>query len=1304
MGGRRPGRVAYVAVLALALACLGAPAAPASTDDPAARLYRPETVNVIKLELPQSSIDALKANPEADYQPGTFSMAETDGTPDGIGAFSPPLAVTVRLKGSGSFRPLGQKAGFKIKFGKKATFLGLRKMTLNNMVQDTSMTHEALSYRAFRAMGVRASRTSFADLIVNGQDYGIHLNVENLDKVALEKRFGIFQEPPQHLYEGEYNADATAGASGLLEVDEGEADDRSDLAALVAANGKPNPAWFDSVSQRADLNQMTRMWMVEKYIGHIDGYSGEDGVNRPNNFFLYSDAAKVFQMLPWGTDQTWVFRPTFMGSAGSLFDGCLASVNCKALYRGAAEKALATIPALDLGTMASCIANRLRPWQEREPPAMRQGSAADIRGAVAATGSYVSSRPAELATAFGLPAPKSVPAGAPCPAYGAGEEAATGPDTDPAASMYRPDTVNVINLTLPQESIEKLDAQPDEYVEGTFSLAETNGTPQSVGPESAPLTIGIRLKGQLGSQRSLAQKAAFKLKLNWVKGQQFRGLKKMTLNNMVQDPSGIHEALAYDLFRSSGVPAPRTGYAYVYVNGVDYGLHLNLETLDDIALEKRLGPFEHLYEGAYGSDVESAPGATPQEVADAAAGFEVDEGDEDDRSDLEALIAKVDPSVAGDWSQRVGSVADLKEMTRMWAVEKYVGHWDGYAGQEGSYWPNNYYLHSDDSSWFRLLPWGVDQTWSSHLGFDGDAGALFDGCLADSSCAEMYRRSARDLQEVVAGEDLDSLATETAARLNSWIAKEQGNGPRHEFTVGEFESAVQATRDFVASRPGELAAWLAGQPPVAPATQVGLALQPDSIIADGASSSIVTATVADAAGNPIPGEQIVFSSSDPNQQIGATTDNDDGTYSARVTSSRLAGVATIAAVDSDQPGLGGSAQLTQRPGPATKIALSLLPSSIVADGAATTTATATVTDANGNRITGDAVAFSSTDPAQVIGSVTDNGDGTYSAQITASISVGASAIAASDASVAPSPKATATLTQRAGPPAHLTLVLGASAIPADGHSTTTAIATVTDAVGNALSADTVTFSSSDPAVRFGSVQKLGNGAYATQVVSSTVAAPVTITATDSSATPVISDRALLTLLPGPAASLVLAVAPSSIPADGKSTASATATITDLAGNRVPGEAISFSSTDAGQRFGAVSDRGDGTYTVAITSSARAGEVTITALDATAAPALSGSAALEQSVVPIPAVRILSKPARKTRDRTPTFRFTADRAVAGFRCKVDSRPFRRCDSPFTTTKLAPGTHRFAVRAVGAEGSGGDVTSFGFTVRPRQHRAG
>ena len=384
------------------------------------------------------------------------------------------------------------------------------------------------------------------------------------------------------------------------------------------------------------------------------------------------------------------------------------------------------------------------------------------------------------------------------------------PAVDAAAWMFDPHEVVEIDLELPQESIDALSTAPTEYQDGTFSLTTTGGT-------YGPLNVGVRLKGGFGSFRPLTQKAAFKVKLHHsVPGQRFLGLKTLTLNNMIQDPSMTHEVLAYEAFRSAGVAAPRTGYAYVQVNDQDYGVYLNVETLDDVSLPRWFATTQHLYEGAYGTDV----------VAGGAGAFEVDEGSETDRADLEALIAAVNQD-GGDWSDRVSALADLQHLTRMWAVEKYIGHWDGYVGIVDALHPNNFYLHSDSAGRFRMLPWGTDQTWSSRLPFGEPGGLLLDECLADDSCFAMYRDAVRDVSSMIVGLDLDSRAQSIAAVLAPW----QANDPRHGNSPGGIEAAVTATRAFLGVRPVDAEAWLAppssGSPP--PLSPPPLSLPPLSL-------------------------------------------------------------------------------------------------------------------------------------------------------------------------------------------------------------------------------------------------------------------------------------------------------------------------------------------------------------------------------------------------------------------------------------------------------------------------------------------
>jgi len=112
--------------------------------------------------------------------------------------------------------------------------------------------------------------------------------------------------------------------------------------------------------------------------------------------------------------------------------------------------------------------------------------------------------------------------------------------------------------------------------------------------------VGLRLKGSTSLEK-LAGHPSFKVKFNWssLKGQRFLGLKRMTLNAMTQDTSLIHEASAYRLYNQMGVPAPRTGYARLFINGTLKGVYVNIETPDDIFLSTKFtDPTQHLYEAS----------------------------------------------------------------------------------------------------------------------------------------------------------------------------------------------------------------------------------------------------------------------------------------------------------------------------------------------------------------------------------------------------------------------------------------------------------------------------------------------------------------------------------------------------------------------------------------------------------------------------------------------------------------------------------------------------------------------------------
>jgi hypothetical protein len=88
-------------------------------------------------------------------------------------------------------------------------------------------------------------------------------------------------------------------------------------------------------------------------------------------------------------------------------------------------------------------------------------------------------------------------------------------------------------------------------------------------------------------------------------------------------------------------------------------------------------------------------------------------------------------------------------------------------------------------------------------------------------------------------------------------------------------------------------------------------------------------------------------------------------------------------------------------GPAAAVSVSLSPASIAPDGQSRSTVTATVVNAEGSRLAGERVSFSSSDSGETIGPVSDDGDGTYTATIVGSTTPGQAAIAATDGSGPP---------------------------------------------------------------------------------------------------------------------------------------------------------------------------------------------------------------------------------------------------------------------------------------------------------------
>jgi len=273
------------------------------------------------------------------------------------------------------------------------------------------------------------------------------------------------------------------------------------------------------------------------------------------------------------------------------------------------------------------------------------------------------------------------------------------------ADLYDTSKISSIAFSIPPASVNSLNTLATAKNYTAASVTITAG-----GYTMGPIQIGLRLKGST-SLELLNQVPSFKIQFNWsaLKGQRFLGLKNMTLNAMTQDGSKLHEFGSYKLFNAMNVQAPRTGWASVKVNGVDKGLYLNIETYDDIFLSNRFTDTSlHLYEGQGLSDFKTGN----VDGAKSTGHFFVKEGwgADPNKNDLQALINVAGISNAATWWSQMATVSDRSEMIRMWAVENFVGQWDGYSGPI----INNYFLRSNIDGKFVMMPWGTDQTFGEN--------------------------------------------------------------------------------------------------------------------------------------------------------------------------------------------------------------------------------------------------------------------------------------------------------------------------------------------------------------------------------------------------------------------------------------------------------------------------------------------------------------------------------------------------------------------------------------------------------------
>lgn len=309
----------------------------ARTDSPAwEAFYEPNAVHEVQVYLSESARDDL----ESDGRTWVPARVTVDG-------LEFPNAG-VRRKGSTTWQGLSEKPSVKIKlreFGPGPRLAGLERLTLNNMVSDPAQAREVIVLRLWRALGVTATRASWARLWIDGAPYGLYANVESLDDEWLQRRYDHYDGD---LWEANNDADFTKSGLAFWELSEGVGD-LTPLTNLADALADDEDAFDTRVGAIVDVDRFTRYLAACLVTGATDGYPFH-----LNDAYVYADPGNGgrFEFVPWGLDEAWGDTITHWAE-GELGRACHDDSACDARLDDTTRGMLSKLEGIDVAGMVS---------------------------------------------------------------------------------------------------------------------------------------------------------------------------------------------------------------------------------------------------------------------------------------------------------------------------------------------------------------------------------------------------------------------------------------------------------------------------------------------------------------------------------------------------------------------------------------------------------------------------------------------------------------------------------------------------------------------------------------------------------------------------------------------------------------------------------------------------------------------------------------------------------------------------------------------------------------------------------------
>lgn len=217
--------------------------------------------------------------------------------------------VGIKAKGNSSFNNPSQKKSFKLDFNEFVAgqdIHGLKKLNFNNSFKDPSFMREKLANDFLIDHDVPAPRTTYCNVYLNNQLWGLYTIVEEVDDEFCKH---WFNSNDGNLFKGDPKGDLQWKGSNLQSLYETDyelknnsnANNWSDLTSLIdIINNTPQASLQTALDAKMNTSMFMKQWAAANIFSSLDSYIGSG-----HNYYIYHDTVTDrFQWIAWDNNET----------------------------------------------------------------------------------------------------------------------------------------------------------------------------------------------------------------------------------------------------------------------------------------------------------------------------------------------------------------------------------------------------------------------------------------------------------------------------------------------------------------------------------------------------------------------------------------------------------------------------------------------------------------------------------------------------------------------------------------------------------------------------------------------------------------------------------------------------------------------------------------------------------------------------------------------------------------------------------------------------------------------------------------